>query len=122
MTWSVSRAAASTACRSWLIARLWSNRSPVFTVMRSPIVIASLTNADAVTSAQIPTAHGGPHAVATLASRQLRLDEEQRALQIRKIAGVQNLDPGIVLPVEGVVSAGQPAFFASLDELNQRPR
>ena len=71
---------------------------------------------------RVATAHGGPHAVATLASRQLRLDEEQRALQIRKIAGVQNLDPGIVLPVEGVVSAGQPAFFASSDELNQRPR
>ena len=49
---------------------------------------------------RVATAHGGPHAVATLASRQLRLDEEQRALQISKIAGVQNLDPGIVLSVE----------------------
>ena len=48
MIWSVSRPSRSSACRSWLMARLWSNRSPALIVSRSPTVMASLANAAAV--------------------------------------------------------------------------
>jgi hypothetical protein len=44
----VSRPSASIAGRSWLMARLWSNRTPALIVNRSPIVMASLANAAAV--------------------------------------------------------------------------
>jgi len=48
MTAPVSCPSASSAARSWLTARLWSNRRPALIVSRFPTVSASLANAATV--------------------------------------------------------------------------